>query len=343
MKRLVALLTVVAGLVLPALAVAQQDQVYKGGVPLRGTITTISPAAVTIETTGLKREIDVREIQKLIFGDEPAEVRNGRDQVIAGQYENALATLKKVNMAEITNPAIQQEVGYYAAYCGAKLALTAGGDKAAAIAELKSFIGQNRNTYHFFEGVQLLGDLNFAAGKYADAATFYGLLAQAEWPEYKMLATILQARAQEAQGKYPEALAAYDQILASGLSTPEVVEQKLQATVGRAVCLAATGKHEEGITILEDLIGKNDPSDAALFGRAYNALGACYLKAGKTQDALMAYLHTDLLFFTDSEAHAESLYNLNKLWGAVNKPDRAVEARNVLQSRYAGSRWAAMN
>ena len=192
-----------------------------------------------IETTGATRDIETREIQKLSFGDEPADVTSARDQAIAGQFENALASLKKVNLAEIQNAAIKQEVGYYSAFCNAKLAMTAGGDKAAAIAELKAFIGQNRTTFHFFEGVQLLGDLNFADAKYADAATFYGLLGQAEWPEYKMRAAVQQARAQTAEGKYPEALAAYDQILASGLNTPEAAVQKMHATVGRAVCLAA--------------------------------------------------------------------------------------------------------
>ena len=343
MKRCLALL--IAALVFSsAPALAQQDTIIgRGGSPVRGTIVGISPMSVKIETTGAARDIETREIQKLSFGDEPQDVTNGRDQAIAGQFENALASLKKVNVAEIQNEVIKQQVGYYLAFCQAKLALPAGGDKAAAIAALKAFIGQNRTTFHFFEGVQLLGDLNFADGKYAEAATFYGLLAQADWPEYKMRATVQQARAQTAEGKYPEALAAYDQILTSGLNTPEAAVQKMHATVGRAVCLAATGKHEEGIAIIEDLIAKNDPSDASLFGRAYNALGACYAKAGKPQDALMAYLHTDVLFFKDSESHAEALYRLSKLWAAVNKSDRAVEARSTLQSRYPGSRWAAMN
>ena len=343
MKRCLALLTA-AVVCSAAPALAQQDTIIgRSGTPIRGTIVGISPASIKIETTGTTRDIEVREIQKLSFGDEPAEMSSARDQALAGQFENSLASLKKVNVAEVQNAAVKQDVGYYHAYCLAKLALNAGGDKAAAIAELKGFIGGNRTTFHFFEGVQLLGDLNFADGKYADAATFYGLLAQAEWPEYKMRSAVLQARAQTAEGKYPEAMAAYDQILSSGLNTPEAAEQKMHATVGRAVCLAATGKHEEGITIIEDLIAKNDPNDAALFGRAYNALGACYEKAGKTQDALMAYLHTDILFFKDNESHAEALYHLSKLWAAVNKSDRAVEARSTLQSRYPGSRWAAMN
>jgi len=343
MKRCLALWTVALA-VCTAPALAQQDTIIgRGGTPIRGTIVGISPTTVKIETTGATRDVETREIQKLSFGDEPADVASGRDQALAGQFENALASLKKINLAEIQNDVIKQEVGYYTAYCNAKLALNAGGDKAAAITDLKAFIGQNRTTFHFFEGVQLLGDLNFADGKYADAATFYGLLAQAGWPEYQMRAAVQQARAQAAEGKYAEAQAAYEQILASGLNTPEAAVQKMHATVGRAVCLAATGKHEDGITIIEDLIAKNDPSDAALFGQAYNALGACYEKAGKPQDALMAYLHTDLLFFKDGESHAEALYHLSKLWAAVNKADRAVQARGTLQSRYPGSRWAAMN
>ncbi len=344
MNRCLALLTVAVGVCFAAPALAQQDQVFgKSGTPVRGTITSISPSMVKIETTGVTRDIEVREIQKITFGDEPGEIRNGRDMALAGRYADALTEFKKLTADQIQVPAIKQELGYYSAYCNAKLALSAGGDKAAAIAELKGFIGQNRGTFHFFDGVQLLGDLNFAAGKYADASTFYGLLGQAEWPEYKMRAAVQQARAQTAEAKYPEALTAYDQILASGLNTPDAMEQKMQATVGRAVCLAATGKHEEGITILEDLIAKNDPNDASLFGRAYNALGACYEKSGKTQEALMAYLHTDVLFFTDGESHAEALYHLSKLWAAVNKSDRGVEARSVLQGRYPGSRWATMN
>jgi tetratricopeptide (TPR) repeat protein len=261
---------------------------------------------------------------------------------LAGQYEDALEELKKIAPGSINNPVIQQDVGYYTAYCLANLALKAGGDKAVAIENLKGFIGANRNTFHFFEGVELLGDLNFAAGDYKSATTFYGLLAGAPWPEYKMSAAVLQGRAQAAAGDNAAALANFTNVLNSGLNTPEAMEQKMQATVGKAVCMAATGQHEEGIKLIQGLIAKNDPNDADLFGRAYNALGACYEKTGQTKEALLAYLHTDVLYFTNAEAHAEALYHLSKLWAATNKADRAVRARSLLQSRYPGSRWAGM-
>lgn len=333
-----------AGLLLiPVSSQAQQDQVYgKSGVPTRGTVTAVSPVKVTVQSIGVSLDVDTKDITKVTFDDEPAELGTARDWALAGQFEDALKELKKIDQAAIANEVIKQEVGYYTAYCLAKVALSGGGDKAVAIDSMKNFIGQNRGTFHFFEGVEVLGDLNFADGQFAQAATFYGLIAQAPWPEYKMKSAVLQGRAQAADGKYPEALANYEQVLAGGLNTPEATQQKLHATVGKAVCLAATGKHQEGITLIQDLIAKNDPSDADLFARAYNALGACYEKAGQSKEALLAYLHTDVLYFTNTQAHAEALYHLSKLWAEVNKSDRAVRARSLLQSRYPGSRWASL-
>jgi hypothetical protein len=147
MKRCLAVLPsavlFAAALLAAAPAPAQQDTIIgRTGTPIRGTIVGISPSTVKIETTGTTRDVEVREIQKLSFGDEPADLRNARDQALAGQFENALESLKKINVAEIQTAAIKQDVGYYSAYCNAKLALTAGGDKAAAIAELRALSAQ---------------------------------------------------------------------------------------------------------------------------------------------------------------------------------------------------------
>jgi tetratricopeptide (TPR) repeat protein len=343
MRRIATSAALLLGILAAAASHAQEDQIFgKSGTPTRGTITAVSPSEIKIQSRGAPLTFAIKDVLKVTFDGEPPELRTARERALAGQYEDAVEELKKIDVGAIRNSVISQDVGYYAAYCTAKLALTAGGDKDAAIDLLKGFIGQNRTTFHFFEGVELLGELNFAAGKYTDAATFYGLLSQAPWPEYKMKASVLQARAKSAEGKDAEALPLFEQVLSSGLNTPEAVEQKMHATVGKAVCLSATGKADEGIAMIEDLIAKNDPTDMTLFGRAYNALGACYQKAGETQDALLAYLHTDVLFFGDREAHAEALYHLSKLWAETNRSDRATRARSLLQSRYAGSRWAAM-
>ncbi len=343
-KPLTALLLTIS-VTCAAVCVAQDDAVFlkKSGTPTRGLISAVSRDNVTIQITGSSRTIEVKDILKVRFDAEPPELSTARDRALAGQYDNALEELSKVNVAEISNAVIKQEVGYYEAYSKAQLALTEGRDKDEAINLMKQFMKVNAtSTFHYYEGVELLGDLSFAKGDYGGAATFYGLLADASWPEYKMRATVLQARAMSAEGKYAEAQPGFEQVLSSTVTTPEALEQKMHATVGKAVCLAATGKHEEGIAIVEDLIAKNDPSDATLFGRAYNALGVCYIKSDKTKEAILAFLHTDVLFYRDPETHAEALYYLSDLWGQVNRSDRANRTRGLLEKQYAGTRWASM-
>lgn len=344
MNRFPATFAFVLSVLLAAAASGQQqDQVFgTKGTPTRGLISAISATQVTIDVNGIPRPFDVKDILKVTFGDEPEELRTARDRALAGQYEDTLTELAKIDMSKVTLAAIKQDIEYYRAFSIAKLAMAAGGDKAKAYEQMFAFIGANRTTFHFLEGVQLLGDLCVALGDYAKAATFYAQLAKAPWPEYQMKSSVLEARALVAAGKHAEALAKFEQVLASGLATPEAAEQKMHATVGKAVCLAAAQQHEAAIKLLEELIANNDPSDARLFGRVYNALGTCYLKSGKTKDALLAFLHTDVLFYADPEAHAEALFYLSKLWNDVNQADRATRARALLQSSYAGSRWASM-
>jgi hypothetical protein len=56
----------------------------------------------------------------------------------------------------------------------------------------------------------------------------------------------------------------------------------------------------------------------------------------------LAFLHVDTLFFADADQHAQALYYLSDLWGQLNQPDRALEARTTLKNRYAGTRWAKL-
>jgi tetratricopeptide (TPR) repeat protein len=243
-------------------------------------------------------------------------------------------------LEDVTRDEVRQDVLYYRAYCAGKLALAGEGDKTAAGALLRQFLDQYDNSYHYFEAVELFGDLAFSAGRYDSAAENYGLLAGAPWPDYQARAALAQGRALQAQDMYEEAMRRYETVLSSGLETSEAARLKLFANIGRAVCLAKTGKHQEGIKLLEGIIADNDPKDMELFSRAYNALGACHLEAERPKDALLAYLHVDILFFGQPDAHAEALYHLSKLWAAVNKSDRAVRARTLLHDRYADSVWA---
>ncbi|QDS91064.1 hypothetical protein EC9_52840 [Rosistilla ulvae] len=329
---------------LPGVATAQFDQVYPlRGTPMNGEFVGSTPTAVTIKVQGTDREIAVNEIRRLGFKEDPAELKQARARVLAGDYQSAMDELKKINPASVTRPIILQDLQFYLALCEGRLALSSGGDKGRAASSMLAFVRKASKSHHFFTAAETLGDLAVALGKYPEAIKYYGAIsAQAPWPDYKMHAVMLEARALMAQKDFAGAEKKFASLAGVSAATAEIKRQQLLAQVGVARCQAETGSPDASIAKIEKLIAESDESDAELFGRAYNALGACYLKANKPKEALMAYLHVDVLFYDQPEIHAEALYQLSKLWEQVKKTDRAVAARNLLNDRYAGSRWASM-
>jgi tetratricopeptide (TPR) repeat protein len=322
-------------------AFGQFDQVFVAkGTPSKGAITAITKDTVTMDMAGVNRPFQVNEITRVTFADEPNELNNARNAVSQQNWNLAMTELKKLEGQTFDRALIASDIEFYKALTQARIAMTEGGDKAAAANAMLNWVRGNANSHHFYESAELLGDISVASGKFADAVKYYTPIASAPWGDYQMRSNIAIGRSLSAQKDFPGALAKYEAVLASELATPEAAQQKLLASVGKAVCLAETGKAAEGVTMLNDIIAKNDPQDTVLFARTYNALGNCYLKMNKPKDALQAFLHTDILFYADGESHAEALHHLSKLWNDVNKSDRAVAARNTLQERYSGSLWA---
>jgi tetratricopeptide (TPR) repeat protein len=305
----------------------------------RGRITEMGRDKVVLDMSGVSREFQVNEILRIAYADEPNELSNARAAVLQRNYNAALTELRKLDAAPPGRDVIKQDVDFYKALSLARLAMTEGGDKGAATNAMLGFARSAPQNYHFYEAAEVMGDLALSAGNYADAVKYYGPISAAPWGDYQMRANNAIGRALSADKQFEPALAKFDAVLASELATPEAAHQKLLATVGKSICLAETGKAEAGIAALQDIIAKNDPQESALFARTYNALGRCYLKQSKPKDALLAFLHTDVLFYSDPEAHAEALFYLSTLWNDVNKSDRAVAARSTLQQRYAGSVW----
>ena len=334
-------------LALPALALllagrvqGQFDQIYLAkGTPNRGNITEMGRDQVTLEMSGVARPFASNEIVRITFADEPPELNNARNAVLQRNWGLAQTELAKLEGQTLARDLIRHDVEYYKALSLAKLAMTEGGDKNAAATAMLNFAKLAPQSYHFYDAAEVLGDLAVSSGAYDKAVNYYKPLKAAPWGDYQMRAGNLVGRALIEQKKFEEASQEFDGVLGIDLSTAEANREKLFATIGKAVCLAETGQADQGITTLQDIIAKNDPTDAVLFARTYNALGRCYLKVNKPKDARDAFLFTDILFTADPDAHAEALYHLSKLWSDLNKSDRAVEAKNTLQERYAGSPW----
>jgi tetratricopeptide (TPR) repeat protein len=305
-----------------------------------GTITQISPTQVVVELGANRREYPVNDIASVTFDDEPNDLMQARFAVAAGRYDDAIELLEKIDVRTIKRKAIVADIGFYKAIAAARQALAGNGSIAEAGRQLLDFERSNKNSFHYFDVCAVLGDLLSAVGRANQAEAYYDKLAAAPWPEYKMRAAVLAGRALVSQQKYDAAIAKFDEVTSSQASDKEAQRQKLAASLGKASAMAGAGKTEEAVTSAEEIIAKADPENQELHARAYNVLGNCFNAAGKKKEALLAFLHVDLLYSRFPTEHAEALANLATLWTDVDKADRAAQAKALLKEKYPNSTWA---
>jgi len=321
---------------------ARADIVKKTtGTSILGTVkSTSSLAVVVIDRSTLEAEIPVNQIIKIDFDGEPSTMKTARSEVLRGNYEGAVEALDKVQSDQITRDVVQQDFEFYKAFCAAKLALGGTGTVKDAGGQMIAFAKKNPTSYHYLEACEVVGDLLVAVGAYAPAVEYYGRLAKTPWPDYQMRAGVAIGRAQLAQDQTTEAAKSFDAVLAIDAQGDLAKTQRLAATLGKARCLAAADRYDDAIKMIEDILAKSDPKDVELYARAYNTLGTALRKAGRDKDALLAFLHVDVLYFTLPAAHAEALANLAELWESMHKTERAVRARATLDEQYRNSPWA---
>jgi tetratricopeptide (TPR) repeat protein len=315
--------------------VAAADRVKKFQGTIAGTIAETSALEVKLTHGTLTDTVPVNEIQWIEYQGEPPALTAARLAAQAGRYGEALEGLGSIRPAEVKRPEIQQDLDFYKALCSARIALATGAGIVEAGTLMNAFVQANPKSYHYLVACEALGDLYVAVRQYDKARELYGRVGQAPWPEYRMRAGVAIGGALLAQGKPAEAMQSFEAVLAMTGSGQQADEQRLAATLGKARCLAENKQFDAATkTIQEEIIAKANPEDAALLAKAYNTLGAIDRKAGKAKEAILAYLHVDLLYSAAAREHIEALQNLVALWNEVQKPERAAQAAQVLKERY---------
>lgn len=336
-------MSVVLVLVVSPTALAQDVIRGTDNENLRGTVTAISPTEVTLtKASGGEEVVAVDKIDRLEFDGEPPQLRDARRMFHGGNFANALRVLANVDGAGIERQEIKSDLEFYRLACNARLAMSED-EISKAGTQMRKFVQENSNSHHFFQANELLGDLLVAYKRYPAAQEAYQKLADSPFPEYKLRAGIAVGMALVAQGKHAEALAAFDTALAltGEASTPQAQALHQAGVLGKAECLAEMNQVDEAIKLIEGSISELSKDETELHAKAYIALGNCYRKRPDAKkEALLAYLRVDVLYDTNPQAHAEALYHLAILWNELGKPERAIDATNVLKERYGTSRWA---
>ena len=209
----------------------------------------------------------------------------------------------------------------------ARLALAGSGSLKEAGKHLFDFEKAGKNNYHYLEASVVFGDLLVASGMYEKAEPYYARLAATPWPEYRVRAAVLIGTGAGS----PKEIRQGDREIRRSLGNRRRRERGRKPAPGRPARqghrLAGSGKNDDAVKLIQQVIDKADPDDQELYARAYIALGNCYKAAGKPKDALLAFLEVDLLYPNSPEQHAEALANLATLWAKVDKADRAAQAK----------------
>lgn len=307
-----------------------------------GEVSKMTRYEVTLDKGAAGRvPVAVNDIRAIVFEGEPAELTQTRVNAGNGAFAKALGLLEKIAADQVKRDFVKQDIEFYKAYCASRLALSGEGEITDAGKQLNLFVRNYPDNYHFLEASEMMGNLLMASGRFDFAEKQYAELAKAPWPVFKMRAAVSLGRSLQAQGKHSEAIEQFDAAL--GMADDggaDSQNQKLSATLGKAVSLAEAGKGGDAVKIIQKVIQDADPQQKELHARAYNALGTCYEKSKQTKDALFAFLRVDVVYSNVPEAHAEALAHLVSLWKAVGNEEQSREARETLLQRHGNSKWA---
>lgn len=290
MKSKTLLLTLFAILCCCPVVSAFPDTIeVNNGRTLRGEITAMTADSVTINSS--KTPVPIENIKRLSYDGEPNGLRNARRNVLDGRNNRILEELGSITET-VSDEKIKLDILFYQAFAESKLALSGEqGTVRQAAVSMGSFLKASgaQDNYHYYEAVEIFGDLALSLEKFEIAAKEYQKITKSKSKPAVMRGYLKVAEAQVAQGDFKGAVQSYGAAESVDLNTVEAIRSKLLAGIGKAACNGELGESDKGIEYLRDLIKKEDSSDSELFGKAYNALGKCYLKSGLDKEAIYAY------------------------------------------------------
>jgi len=315
-----------------------------GGGVVRGELAELSPTAVAVTTqTGSTARIPIEDVGFVRFADEPEALTDARALLLRGDGAGALrkiATITESDRTTTTTPVLD-EIAFVRAAAAGRVAIATGSGVDQAAGALRDFTAAHPRSHHLYAAQEMLGGVLSRAGRHADAAAAYGELAKGP-PLLAARAAALEAGLQLAQGRPAEAIHDYEQAAASAAQVEGEAGRRarLSADLGRARCLVLLQKPSEAIAACRRVIGDCRRDDTRLLSRGYLVLGAAQMQRGDAdRDAAVSLLTVDLVHNTVPEDRAEALHHLIGLWERLNHPERAREARQVLEATFPNSPW----
>lgn len=309
---------------------------------LAGSITAAGRDEITIKpTTGDPVKVPVGDVASIEFDDWPAGLKIAVSDENGGRLERALEAYQKIKTDyKGSNDIVKRDIEYLIARAVGKMALADPGRVAEAVAALENVQKSASDHFRYYESVLLLGRLHLNANDFEKAQKAYEQVGRSQSKDMKLLSKLSVGRVLLAQGKFDEATAAFDEAISSAdQASPAENARRFEAMTAKARVLLAQNRAADAVTALEEVIDKAPADDSSLQAEAYLLYGHALRTTQRNKEAVLAFLHVDILFSRETDYHAESLYQLGRLWKTVQLPERGAEAIAKLQGTYPNSDW----
>lgn len=311
------------------------------GTRVSGKITSGSKSELKIKPTiGDEVAVPASEISSVNWDDATADFRLGLSDENGGRFDSAIERITKSKAeTETQQDQLKKDFDFILARIAARQALADASKLDAAITQLEQFLKTASDHYRYYEAMSLLGSVQLAKQDYAAARTTFENLAQSPSNDYKLSAKIAQGRILMGEGQSDAAAKMFDDAISAAGSSAAEQARKFEAMLGKTRALAAQGQHEEALKVIEEVTSKAPADATALQAEAYVLQGNSFQALNRNKEAVLAYLHVDILFPRESAYHAEALYHMSRLWKTVQFPERGLDAEAKLAAAYPNSTW----
>jgi tetratricopeptide (TPR) repeat protein len=312
---------------------AKFEQAIGGRV--RGQVQSESPSEVVVQLGANTTRVPTELIQSIRYDGQSPSFALAEARESAGQLAEAAELFKKAAADSAAKPYPLQAALFREAEVLTDLAAIEPDRIKEAKDKLTKFTRDYTNTRHTLAARACLVRIQLASGDFPAAEAAITELARL--PKGAERAAVLRTKLLAGQNKHKEAIIELDKLIAA---SPKGSERLRAAQLAKAESLAATKDFAKAEALLRDVIQATPPEDAAGQAPAYNTLGDCLRAANRPKDALLAYLHTDLLYSKDKEEHPRALHQIVLLFRQLKQDGRADDFAQRLKTEYPRSRWA---
>jgi outer membrane protein assembly factor BamD (BamD/ComL family) len=306
------------------------------GGRVKGQVQSESPSEVVVQLGATTTTVPTDLIQSIRYDGQSASFQLAESREAGGQLAEAADLFKKAATESAGKPFPVQAAQFREAQVLTDLAMVEPDRMKEAKDKLTRFLRAYPASRHVVGARLCLARLQLYANDFAGAEAAIAELSKL--PIAAERAAVLRTKVLAKQGKHQAAVAELDRLIAT---YPKGSARQRAAQLAKAESLAGMKQFKESETLLREVIQANPPEDALAQAPAYNTLGDCLRAANRPKDALIAYLHTDLLYSKDKEEHPRALHQIAALFRQLKQDGRADEFAQRLKQEYPRSPWAA--